>query len=690
MRASSVNTLTLAIQGHDVPTHLVNTAIIGAGASGMGCACRLWEFHRQQGIEKPEQFIAVVTGGVGLGASRMSGSDKQTYYKMGTSPRVSDSARSFAEALTAGGCMHGDLALAEGLSSLRGFYGLTDAGVPFPHDPWGAFIGYKTDHDPYERATSAGPKTSRFMSECLQAKAEHFGIPILDKLEVIHFITQGEGDARRIAAIVCLDKRRTADASCGLSLIVANQFVLAAGGPGQIYRDTVYPKGQVGIHGLAFKAGLKMVNATESQYGLASIKFRWNVSGTYMQVVPRIFSTDANGGDEREFLTEYFDDMGTMATDIFLKGYQWPFDAQRIAGQQSSLVDMAVHQETVVRGRRVYMDFLKNPIGKPDWEPFTFDCLHEEAHSYLKATGAMQALPIDRLRHMNTPAIEIYAEHDIDLATEPLEIAVCAQHQNGGFEVDAWWRGTLPGVFVIGEMAGTHGVKRPGGSALNAGQVGALRAAEYIANVHEAKDPDWPALEQLVTGEAAAALKTLGLKLDASNPARPTPGDVMRQIGDLMTRHAAHLRDEPGVRQAKRQLLELLGSIETDGLHIATRKQLINALQAQHQCLTAIALLRGIEEMYRRGGGSRGSHCMLAPDGQVMDDRLIDPDTNRPYAARPENEALRKTVLRLAYARDASDRFAADEVAVRPVPDRDIAFEPAWTEYRQKRIFDAI
>ena len=65
-----------------------------------------------------------------------------------------------------------------------------------------------------------------------------------------------------------------------------------------------------------------------------------------MQVIPRIYTTDADGGDAREFLTEYFDDMPTMATNIFLKGYQWPFDAQRITDQQSSLVDMAVHQET--------------------------------------------------------------------------------------------------------------------------------------------------------------------------------------------------------------------------------------------------------------------------------------------------------------------------------------------------------
>ena len=70
-------------------------------------------------------------------------------------------------------------------------------------------------------------------------------------------------------------------------------------------------------------------NLTESQYGLASTKFRWNVSGTYMQVVPRIYSTDAAGGDEREFLTDYFPDMPSMATNIFLKVSVLPGGALR-------------------------------------------------------------------------------------------------------------------------------------------------------------------------------------------------------------------------------------------------------------------------------------------------------------------------------------------------------------------------
>jgi succinate dehydrogenase/fumarate reductase flavoprotein subunit len=52
---------------------------------------------------------------------------------------------------------------------------------------------------------------------------------------------------------------------------------------------------------------------------------------------------------------------------------------------------------------------------------------------------------------------------------------------NGGVAVDMNWQSSVEGLYVVGEAAGTFGVYRPGGSALNSTQVGALRAAEHIS-----------------------------------------------------------------------------------------------------------------------------------------------------------------------------------------------------------------
>ncbi|MHC4299823.1 MAG: FAD-binding protein [Planctomycetota bacterium] len=380
---------TRKISDQTVTFHRYNTVIVGAGAAGMNCAVHLCELMEQKGVENPAERVAVVTAGLGLGASRMSGSDKQTYYKMGTSPDIADSAEDFAKSLTAAGCCHGDTALIEGIGSLREFYHLVQAGVPFPTDPMGSFIGYKTDHDPYERATSAGPKTSRFMSQCLQKQLERYSVQIHDKQEMAHTLTIGSGQSKRIAGVVTVDKKSQDETNHAINVFLAENIVLAAGGPGELFKTTVYPKGQLGMHGLAFKAGLIGANLTESQFGLASIKFRWNVSGTYMQALPRLFSTDADGKDEKEFLTDFFPSMSKMATNIFLKGYQWPFDPQRIENLQSSLVDILVFNETQ-KGRRVYMDFLRNPIGndsihglsaQPDRQRFDGRVRHRRART---------------------------------------------------------------------------------------------------------------------------------------------------------------------------------------------------------------------------------------------------------------------------------------------------------------------
>ena len=126
--------------------HRYNTIVVGAGAAGMNCAVHLYEFMTDAGIKDAQNTIAVVTAGLGLGASRMSGSDKQTYYKIGTSRDMADSAEEFAKTLTNAGCCHHDLALAEAIGSLREFYHLVRADVPFPHDSMGSYIDYKTDN----------------------------------------------------------------------------------------------------------------------------------------------------------------------------------------------------------------------------------------------------------------------------------------------------------------------------------------------------------------------------------------------------------------------------------------------------------------------------------------------------------------------------------------------------------------
>lgn len=674
---------TTKIDNQTINLHSYNTVIVGAGAAGMNAAVHLCEFMTDKGIADAAKRIVVVTGGISLGTSRMSGSDKQTYYKMGTSPETADSAEEFAKSLTAAGCCHGDLALAEAIGSLREFYHLAQAGVPFPHDAMGSYIGYKTDHDPYERATSAGPKTSKFMSQCLQKQVERYGIAIHDSREVAKLITVGSGESKRIIGVAAIDKKNLDNDNYALNVYLCSNLILAAGGPGELYKTSVYPLGQTGIHGPAFEAGLIAENLTESQFGLASIKFRWNVSGTYMQAIPRIFSTDAVGNDPQEFLTGFFPTMSRMATNIFLKGYQWPFDPQRITGFQSSLVDIIVFNETQ-KGRRVFMDFLANPIGNDSMSQFAIDDLESEALDYLTKAGATQDTPIERLAHMNPPAIDIYTENGIDLYSEPLEIAVCAQHNNGGFAVNKWWESNIPHTFVIGEMAGTHGVKRPGGSALNAGQTGGLRAAEYIANVYNADIADYTDNKTAIDKQLANLIAQFAR---LNNPTSPSPDEIIEKIQSTMTASGGHIRKLEDACKALKGAIELNKDLQTKGLKLENASDIIKAVKAKNLALTSAAFLKAVVELLTEGSGSRGSHLVLADNGVEIHPDIIDKSTNLPMRFLLENESLRNLIMQVRYDKNAHDLFTRQNVETRQAPADRKAFEPAWRDYRESKIY---
>jgi succinate dehydrogenase/fumarate reductase flavoprotein subunit len=97
-----------------------------------------------------------------------------------------------AQTLFDGGAMDGDIALVEAALSAKCFYRLAEIGVPFPHNRYGEYVGYKTDHDPRQRATSSGPLTSKMMTECLEDQVFQKKIRIFDGYQVIAILTDSE------------------------------------------------------------------------------------------------------------------------------------------------------------------------------------------------------------------------------------------------------------------------------------------------------------------------------------------------------------------------------------------------------------------------------------------------------------------------------------------------------------------
>ncbi len=665
--------------GFKIPTYSVNTVVVGSGAAGLNCACRLFREMEETSVEKPHDRIVVLTRGIGLGTSYNSGSDKQTYYKLGTHGDEPDIAADFADTLTSGGCMHHDVAMVEGANSLRAFYRLVDLGVPFPHNENGGFVGYKTDNDPRQRGTSAGPWTSRMMVQKLLAELKRCDIKVFDQYYMLAVITEEEEGIRSACGLLCVNLREENAPTHGLTLFNCRNVVVAGGGPGELYEFSVYPEGQMGPYAALFEAGVQACNLTESQFGIASINPRWNLSGTYQQAIPRYFSTDCNGGDEREFLNPWFDSMSTLATDIFLKGYQWPFDHDKITDYGSSLIDILVQNEIVNNGRRVFIDFRENPRATNGLETFSLEGLKPEALDYLKKSGAVQLTPIERLAHMNSPSIDLYKQMGVDLYSQPLEIGVCSQHCNGGFAVDTWWESSVRHLFVIGELAGTHGVKRPGGAALNSGQVGGIRAAERIAHIYYGNTVAEGKLRRLTEPVVDRFGKEIARVIEKNSNSLES-STVKKEIKHRMSRYAGIVRSTAGVENALAVAKEQWQGICRNGLK-QDSEGFIEAVEARELALAQIAFLESILAFLKSKGGSRGSYLVTDPLGKLPHPRLDDE-----WRYLPENEELRGKILGLTYDIH-SDSFQSSVTCPNPVKDRDDWFENTWAEYRRAAVF---
>ncbi len=551
---------------------IYDAIVIGSGAAGYSAADWLYKENITN--------IAVVTENRLYGTSRNTGSDKQTYYKISMDGISQDSPYKMAVDICSLGSCDGVKAYLQAVNSAKCFMRLCEYGVNFPTDEFGGYPGYITDHDSTSRATSIGPLTSKVMTQKLEDVVLNKNkTPLLDNRQVVEIITKNN----KVHGIAVLNRETN-----GTEIIAAKNVIVASGAPACIYERSVYPESQHGMTGVLINAGVRMCNYSQWQYGIASVDFRWNVSGSFMQVIPRFVSVDQNG-EEREFLSDYFDCPEKANINVFLKGYQWPFSYDKM--NESSRIDIAVHEQTKL-GRQVFLDFAKNPDG------YNFDLLSQEAKDYLIAADAVADTPIERLKKLNAKAIDVYAKQNISLYEQKLRIAVCAQHNNGGVYTDSNYQTDIKGLYVIGEAAGSFGLTRPGGSALNDTQVGGLICAKHI------KSKESVDIDTAVLTEALNKLNAKVLQFKKNNTIDYS------HIKTKMSNSASFIRD-------KEQCMSLFEEIDsTINSYPEKHKSLSEYFYDYDMLISAKALLETvIAEMPLTG--SRGG-SIYAENGKII------------------------------------------------------------------------
>lgn len=459
------------------------------------------------------------------------------------------------------------------------------------------------------------------------------------------------------------------DENFGLTLFNATNVIYATGGPSGIYFNSAYPISQTCSHGAAFEIGAEGSNLTEWQYGISSIKFRWNLSGSYQQVIPRYISTNLRGEDSKEFLDNYFNSTSDMLNAIFLKGYQWPFDPEKSKNKGSSIIDMAVYNEINVKNRRVFLDFTRNPINGSNNGELEFSLLSEESYSYLKNSNSLSKTPVDRLKCMNFPAYKLFKNNGIDLEVDPLEISVCAQHNNGGLAVDIWWQSNIKHLFPVGEVSGTFGVYRPGGTALNSTQVGSTRAAQYIYHNYNNKPLKLDAFMKLSKEKILNFIK-LSKSLLKNNRDKIDAVILREYYQKRMDKFASIIRNIEDINilieECKEQLINFsnITKVCNDNLNYAFINR--DILISQYVYLYAM------KDYIERGGKSRGSYVVVNNYFENIDN----PD-------EIHENFIQKIELVL-------ENFSVKSYLerVKEIPEDDGWFEKVYGDYLNQKIFE--
>ncbi|HKK19323.1 MAG TPA: FAD-binding protein [Opitutales bacterium] len=657
---------TVALAGHTVPVYRCEALVLGSGAAGMRATVEL----KRRGID-----VLVASTGLFAGTSACSGSDKQTLYTASTDYKGDNFIR-YAEGLCSGGAMNFSTAYVEAVGSIDAIGGLQYMGLPLPHDDRGAILRYQTDHDEAGRATSCGPRTSKLMVKVLFEEALTLGVRILPGCSGIRIVKENVDGGERICGVIALHRKEERNAY-GLVFIRCKDLVIATGGPGELYRDSVYPHHCYGGLGIALEAGIELCNLTESQFGIGTprTKFPWNLSGTYVQVMPRVYSVDEEG-KEINFLKRYYRTTREMVSNTFRKGYQWPFHSERMLDYRSSLFDLAVFLERQA-GRKVYLDFLRNPEPVNEGESFSLDDLDPDVRAYLENNEALYELPIDRLRRMNPLAIELYKMHGTDVGKEPLEFAMNNQHMNGGILIDDWGQTSLAGCYAIGEAAGSHGVTRPGGAALNSGQVFGKRVAVAIKRARQQKDDSEANAEDFKNAIREALAEAESYTKEEGGLA---PKAVKTEIQARMSDAAGIICSGPEVKKALAAARELRRKVETDGFQVRSASMVAQAFRWKQMAYVSEAVLTALDHYIQNGGGSRGARAICSDDGEQCPQAHVEDLSRFRFIREKPRDQKEKLVVRFE---DGEFKVSPLPVDTAPQVEREF-FEKGWGPYLLK------
>lgn len=272
---------------------------------------------------------------------------------------------------------------------------------------------------------------------------------------------------------------------------------------------------------------------------------------------------------------------------------------------------------------------------------------------------------------MNKPAYELYLSKGVDLKKEMLEISLCAQHNNGGLDIDMWWQSNIPHLFVAGEAAGSHGIYRPGGSALNAGQVGSTRAAQYISEHYKentVSEKDFlEVLEKLVAKNKILCNNILNNENNAL--------DLLKKVTAAMDEAGGAIRNAEKINAKIIANRELLNNFQSK-VGAADQKGIFIVYKLREVLISQITYLSAMQNYLELGGKSRGSAIYTAENGITADN--LEPL----FKFIPDTGEFDDKIQTVLYS---DNSCVATTRKRRPLPQGGGFFENVWRRYREDK-----
>ena len=394
----------------------------------------------------------------------------------------------------------------------------------------------------YRRTCYQGDRTGAELLNALKEEIIKRDIECIEEVMITSLITDGN----QVIGATGLDLK---DSS--LIYFKAKSVILASGGAGQLFPVTsnTFQKNGDGF-AIAYRAGANLIDMEQIQFHPTGMVKPESKKGVLVTEAVRAEGGKLINKDGERFMPKYAPEKMELAT--------------------RDVVARSIYQE-IIEGRGT-----------------------ESGGVYLDISH----LDDDYIEEKLETMVLQFENVGVDIKHEPIEVAPTAHHFMGGLKIDTDASTSLENLFGAGEVCGgVHGANRLGGNALADTQVFGKIAGENaskVANESEIKTND-----EMVEKEASRIENLI-------NEGSIKPQEFKNRIKNLMWEKVAIVRDEKGLNEALKQLLEM--QKELKNLNVRDIKQynddLVTALEVTNMVEICILIVKSA--ILRRE--SRGAH----------------------------------------------------------------------------------